>query len=70
VKEKDDSLSTVGRFRLTGSADGSEGALPLELSSSLSLVIESGLHAEVELLHVLESDLCILSLTSGTKSLP
>jgi hypothetical protein len=69
----DDSLSTVGRFRLTGS----EEAMSLELFSSLPLVTESGLralHAEVGPLEVLESDaleaLCILSLTSGTKSLP
>jgi len=71
-----DRVSTVGRFRRTGS----EEALSLELSSSLSLVTESGLRAlhaevaEVGPLHVLESDvleaLCILSLTSGTRSLP
>jgi len=49
----------------------------VDLSSSLSLVTESGLralHVEVGPLHVLESDalepLWILSLTSGTKSLP
>jgi hypothetical protein len=72
VKGNDDSLSTVGRLRGTGSE-----ALSLDLSASLSLVTESGLralHAEVGPLHVLESDalepLCILSLTSGTKSLP
>ena len=70
---RDDSLSTVGRLR----QGGSEEALSLGLSSSLSLVIESGLRAllaEVGPLHALESDalelLCILSLTSGTKSLP
>ena len=56
---------------------GSEEALSLDLSSSLSLVTESGLRAlliEVGPLHVLESDalepLCNLSLTSGTKSFP
>ena len=56
---------------------GSEEAPSLDLPSSLSLVTESGLralHAEVGPLHTLESDalepLCILNLTSGTKSLP
>ena len=55
---------------------GSEEALLLDLSS-LSLAMESGIYAllvEVRPFHVLESDalepLCILSLTSGTKSLP
>lgn len=61
---------TVSPLRQTGS----EEALSLELSSSPSLVTESwllALHAEVGLLQVLEKDaLCILSLTSGTKSLP
>ena len=72
-KRKADSLSTVGRLRLTGT----EEALSVDLPSSLSLVIESGLRAllaEVGPLQVLESDaldpLCILSLTLGTKSLP
>jgi hypothetical protein len=68
-----DRVSTVGRLRQTGN----EEALSLDVSSSLSLVTESGLralHVEVGPLHVLESDaleaLCILSLTLGTKSLP
>lgn len=56
---------------------GIEKALSLDLSSSLSLVTESGLRGlltEVGPLHVLESDalelLCILSLTLGTRSFP
>lgn len=72
MKGRDDSLSAAGRLERLGS----EEALSLDLSSSLSLVTESGLRAllaEVGL-HALESDalelLCVLSLTSGTRSLP
>jgi hypothetical protein len=64
----------VGRL---GYPDNEEG-VPIDLSSSLSLVTESGLRAlppdEVGPLHVVESDavelLCTLSLTLGTRSLP
>ena len=60
----------VGRLGYPGNEEG----LPIDLSSSLSLVTESGLRDEVVPLHVVESDavelLCTLSLTLGTRSLP
>lgn len=64
-----DRVSYVDRLR-----DGNEeGLSPRDHASSPSLMTESGLRAPGPL-HVLESDaveeLCTLSLTSGTKSLP